>query len=168
MGPCASASATNSLILTVADQIGGSSSTAPVVFGIAQAIRSSLRRPGHHPRLRWYGFCARGHNATTLGPVTVNRGVTLNINGNGLGAPVGQGVVTALGGTISTDNATSAKFGNTDFRLYGSSTLLLDNRAVTVAGADRRLANTTDIARFPPYFLTRWTAGRRAAVSRPR
>jgi len=51
----------------------------------------------------------------------------------------------ALGGTISTDNTTDAKFGNTDFRLYGGSTLLLDNSAVTTADTDRRLLNTTNL-----------------------
>ena len=42
-------------------------------------------------------------------------------------------------------NATDAKFGNTDFRLFGGSTLFLDNSGVTTTNTDRRLANTTNI-----------------------
>ncbi len=87
----------------------------------------------------------RNNNANMTGTVTVNRGVTLNINGATVTSPLGTGAVTALGGTISTDNATAAQFANTDFRLYGGSILLLDNRGVTAASTDRRLLPETDI-----------------------
>lgn len=87
----------------------------------------------------------RNNNASMNGTVTVNRGVTLNINGATVTSPLGTGVVTALGGTINTDNATAAQFANTDFRLYGGSTLLLDNRGVTGATTNRRLLPDTDI-----------------------
>lgn len=87
----------------------------------------------------------RNNNANMTGTVTVNRGVTLNINGATVSSPLGTGVVTVLGTTVSTDNATAAQFANTDFRLYGGSTLLLDNRGVTVAGTNRRLLPDTDI-----------------------
>ncbi|MGV3660650.1 MAG: autotransporter-associated beta strand repeat-containing protein [Prosthecobacter sp.] len=87
----------------------------------------------------------RNNNAAMNGTVTVNRGVTLNINGATVTSPLGTGAVTALGGIINTDNATAAQFANTDFRLYGGSTLLLDNRGVTAASTNRRLLPTTDI-----------------------
>ncbi|MGC3969634.1 MAG: hypothetical protein QM775_20575 [Pirellulales bacterium] len=89
----------------------------------------------------------RAENAVAGGfaGIRVHRGVTLNINGNGLIAPLGSGEIVSLGGTISTDNASSAKFGNESFVMFGGSTLLLDNSAVTTANDDRRLSTNTQV-----------------------
>ncbi|MBL9080652.1 MAG: hypothetical protein JNK76_02540, partial [Planctomycetales bacterium] len=80
--------------------------------------------------------------------VIVNRGVTLNINGNGLVAPIGgpNAEVVALGGTLSTDNASTAAFGNTFFKMFGGSTLLLDNSAVTTNNINRRLPTGAEVS----------------------
>ncbi|MBL9182202.1 MAG: autotransporter-associated beta strand repeat-containing protein [Verrucomicrobiaceae bacterium] len=135
----------NTLILdTNANILGGAGATNNLVFGFDHQNANGFT--GNNIVQASTGTVSvRVNNASTLGTVTVNRGVTLNINGAGVTTPVGTGVITALGGTISTDNATDAKFGNTDFRLYGGSTLLLDNSNVTSNNADRRLLNTTDI-----------------------
>lgn len=139
------ASASNNLILSTANQLGGASSTAPLIIGVDAATPTLFA--GGPAIVRGTGgtVSVRANNSATLGPVTVNRGVTLNINGTGLTTPVGAGIVTVFGGTVSTDAATDAKFGNTDFRLYGGGTLLLDNSGVAAGNVDRRLLNTTDI-----------------------
>lgn len=137
-------SGSNTLVLSTANQLGGAASTDALIVGVDQS--NPLVFAGVNLTHGNGGTVSvRANNAATLGAVTVNRGVTLNINGTGLLTPVGAGVVTALGGTISTDATTNAQFGNTDFRLFGGSTLLLDNSAVTTANADRRLLNTTAI-----------------------
>ena len=136
-------SAANSLILSADGALGGASSSADLIIGLAYA--NPLVLAGVTITQGNTGTVSvRADNATTLGTVTVNRGVTLNING-AITTPIGNGVVTALGGTISTDNTSAAQFGNTDFRLFGGSTLLLDNSAVTTANADRRLQNATNV-----------------------
>lgn len=137
------ASATNNLILSTANQLGGAASTDNLIVGIDQA--NPLLFAGIGITHGTGGTVSvRANNAATLGTVTVNRGVTLNING-AITTPIGAGVVTALGGTISTDATSAAQFGNTDFRLYGGSTLLLDNSAVAVLNTDRRLLVGTNI-----------------------
>ena len=137
------ASATNNLILSTANQLGGAASINNLVVGVdlANALNFSGVNITHG---NGGTVSVRADNSATLGAVTVNRGVTLNING-AVTTPIGAGVVTLLGGTVSTDNTSSAIFGNTDFRLYGGSTLLLDNSAVTTANTDRRLLNTASI-----------------------
>lgn len=138
-------SAANNFILTSPGALGGPSSSAKPVFGLDYT--TPLLLAGVNITQGNGGtISVRADNSTGLGPVTVNRGVTLNINGTGLISPIGNGIVTALGGTISTDATTDAKFGNTDFRLYGGSTLLLDNSGVTVTNTDRRLAPTTSVS----------------------
>lgn len=145
-------SGANTFILSTANQLGGVGATNNLVIGydFANPIVFTTNHIGQATALL-SGTTAgngvvsvRADNANTLGTVTVNRGVTLNING-AVTTPVGTGIVTALGGTISTDATTAAQFGNTDFRLYGGSTLFLDNSAVTVANANRRLLTSTDI-----------------------
>ncbi|MBL9115696.1 MAG: autotransporter-associated beta strand repeat-containing protein, partial [Verrucomicrobiaceae bacterium] len=146
--------AANNLILSAADQLGGAAGTNNLVFGYDHS--NPIVFTGNHigqatgllsGTTAGNGIVSvRANNAATLGTVTVNRGVTLNINGAGLTRPVGQGAVVALGGTLSTDNATDAKFGNTDFKLFGGSTLLLDNSAVVVDNTDRRLLPTSTVS----------------------
>ena len=137
-------SAANIFIISGTNALGGAASTANLTVGLPYA--NPLIFSGVNITQGNTGTVSvRGNNSATLGPVTVNRGVTLAIEGAGLTTPLGNGVVTALGGTISTDTTTDAKFGNTDFRLYGGSTLFLDNATVTTANTDRRLLNTTNI-----------------------
>lgn len=134
----------NTLILSGANQLGGAAATNNLVFGYDHS--TAVNFVGSVITMAQGGTVSvRANNANTLGNVTVHRGITLNINGT-VTTPLGTGVVTNLGGTISTDNTSAAQFGNTDFRLYGGSTLLLDNAAVTTANTDRRLLNTTDLA----------------------
>lgn len=138
-------SAANTLLLTNPNTLGGPSSTAKLVFGLDYA--TPLAFAGVTITQGNSGTVSvRADNSASLGAVTVNRGITLNINGTGLVSPIGNGIVTALGGTISTDTTTDAKFGNTDFRLFGGSTLLLDNSAVTTSNTDRRLLNGTSVS----------------------
>lgn len=136
-------SAANTFIINGVNSLGGGNPT-DLVVGLAYAnplVFSAVNiTQGNGGTVS-----IRNNNANMNGTITVNRGVTLNINGATVTSPLGTGVVTALGGIISTDNATAAQFANTDFRLYGGSTLLLDNRAVTAASTDRRLLPTTDI-----------------------
>ena len=143
----------NTLILGTANQLGGATATNNLVIGydFANPIVLTGAHIGQATGLL-SGTTAgagvvsvRANNANTLGAVTVNRGVTLNITGTDLTTPVGTGVVTALGGTISTDNTTNAKFGNTDFRLFSGGTLLLDNRAVVGNNTDRRLLSSANV-----------------------
>jgi autotransporter-associated beta strand protein len=137
-------SAANIFVISGANALGGAASTANLTVGLPYA--NPLNFAGFNITQGNTGTVSiRGNNSATLGPVTVNRGVTLAIEGTGLTTPLGSGVVTALGGTVQTDATTDAKFGNTDFRLFGGSTLFLDNSAVTTANTDRRLANTTNI-----------------------
>lgn len=146
-------SGANTLILNTANQLGGATATNNLVFGLDHA--NAIVNTGNHIGLATAllsGTTAgngtvsvRANNANTLGTVLVNRGVNVNINGT-ITTPLGTGVVTALGGTLNTDNASAAQFGNTDFRLYGGSTLFLDNRGVTTTNTDRRSLSTTDVA----------------------
>ena len=149
-------SPTNNLILdTTANLLGGAGATNNLVFGLdhGNAILFTSNNMQNVNAVTSGGTFSGGgtvsvrvNNANTLGTVTVNRGVTLNINGTGLTTPVGTGIVTALGGTISTDATSDAAFGNTDFRLFGGSTLLLDNRSVTGNNTNRRLLSTSSVA----------------------
>lgn len=137
-------SAANNFILTTAGALGGASSSAKLVFGLDYA--TPLVFSGVNITQGNTGtISVRADNSASLGAVTVHRGVTVNINGTGLLSPLGNGIVTVLGGTVSTDATTDAKFGNTDFRLFGGSTLLLDNSAVTTANANRRLSSTASV-----------------------
>ena len=138
-------SAGNTFIISTANALGGTGSNAALVVGLPLA--NPLVFSGQNITQGNGGTVSirANNNSATLGAVTVNRGVTLNINGNSVSSPIGTNIVTALGGTISTDSTTDAKFGNTDFRLYGGSTLLLDNSAVTATNTDRRLLNTTNL-----------------------
>lgn len=138
------ASATNSLILSTANSLGGVGATNPLEFGMSLSNPLNFSGATALAHISGGTVSVRANNSNTLGAVTVNRGVTVNING-AISTPIGTGIVTALGGTLSTDNTTAAQFGNTDFRLYGGSTLLLDNRAVTAASTDRRLLPATTI-----------------------
>ena len=134
----------NLILDTNANILGGAGATNNLVFGFDH--QNAIGFTGNNVGQASTGTVSvRVNNDTTLGTVTVNRGVTLNINGT-VTTPIGTGIVTALGGTISTDATSAAQFGNTDFRLYGGSTLLLDNSAVTTANVDRRLLPATDIA----------------------
>lgn len=147
-------SPTNTLILdTNANILGGASATNNVVFGYdhGNAILITGNNIQNVNAVTSGGTFSGGgtvsvrvNNDTTLGSITVNRGVTANING-AVTTPLGTGVVTSLGGNITTDNASAAQFGNTDFRMFGGSTLLLDNSNVTTANSNRRLLTTTDI-----------------------
>lgn len=131
------------IIATTANALGGAAATNNLVFGYDH--NNPIVFTGNNITHANTGTVSvRVNNANTLGSVTVNRGITANINGT-ITTPLGAGVVTALGGTISTDNTSAAQFGNTDFRLFGGSTLLLDNRAVTAASTNRRLLPATNI-----------------------
>ncbi len=138
-------SAGNNFIIASPNALGGSSSSARLVFGLDYATPLSFAgvtiTQGNSGTIS-----VRADNPTSLDTVTVNRGMTLNINGTGLVSPLGAGTVTALGGTISTDATTDAKFGNLDFRLFGGSTLLLDNSAVASANSNRRLLPSTSLS----------------------
>jgi autotransporter-associated beta strand protein len=143
----------NNLIISGAgNRLGGVDATNNLVFGLdhANAINFTGNHIGQATALLSGTTAGNGSvsvrvdNASTLGTVTVNRGVTANINGT-VTTPLGAGVVTSLGGTISTDNASAAKFGNTDFRLFSGGTLLLDNRGVAGNNTDRRLSAATTV-----------------------
>ncbi|MGB8170116.1 MAG: autotransporter-associated beta strand repeat-containing protein, partial [Chthoniobacteraceae bacterium] len=137
-------SAANNLLLTGANTLGGPSSSANLIVGLDYA--TPLVLAGVNITQGNTGTVSvRADNSPSLGAVTVNRGITLNINGAGLVWPIGAGVVIALGGTISTGATTDAKFGNTDFRLFGGSTLLLDNSGVTTGNTDRHLLSGTTV-----------------------
>ncbi|MEQ1859582.1 MAG: autotransporter-associated beta strand repeat-containing protein [Chthoniobacteraceae bacterium] len=136
-------SAGNTLIFSAIDSLGGPVSTAKVIAGLDYA--TALVFAGVNIAQGNTGtISVRADNSASLGAITVNRGVTLNING-AITTPLGSGVVTVLGTTLSTDNASAAQFGNTDFRLFGGSTLLLDNAAVATSNSDRRLQPATNI-----------------------
>ena len=139
------ASATNNLILSTLNSLGGAGSTANLVVGIDQANAAIFSVGLAITHGTGGTVSVRNNNDVTLGTVTVNRGVTLNVNGAGITTPLGAGVVTVLGGTVSTDATSDVRFGNTDFRLFGGSTLLLDNSAVAALNTNRRLLTTTDI-----------------------
>ncbi|MBX7209625.1 MAG: autotransporter-associated beta strand repeat-containing protein [Verrucomicrobiaceae bacterium] len=137
-------SAANIFIISGTNALGGATSTANVIAGLDYA--TPLNLPGVNITQGNTGtISVRGNNSATLGNVTVNRGITASIEGTGLTTPLGNGVVTALGGTVTTDATTDSKFGNTDFRLYGGSTLFIDNASVTSANADRRMLTTSNI-----------------------
>lgn len=148
-------SPTNNLILdTTANLLGGAGATNNLIFGLDHGnaiLFTSTNMQNVNAATSGGTFSGGGtvsvqvNNASTLGSVTVNRGVTLNINGS-VTTPVGAGVVTGLGGVISTDATSAAQFGNTDFRLYGGSTLLLDNRAVAGNNTNRRLLSSASVA----------------------
>jgi hypothetical protein len=84
-------------------------------------------------------------NNDITGTVTIHRNITANINGDGLLQPLGTGPVTLLGGTLNSDPTTSAQFGNTDFRLFGGSTFLLDNSNVLTDNTNRRLLPSSNV-----------------------
>lgn len=139
------ASPGNTLIISgAADRIGGDMSFAPVTFGYDLA--NPINYAGAAITQVTGGTVSVRVNNPSLSNVTINRGVTVNINGTGLTAPLGQSSVTMLGGTLTTDNTTDAKFGNTSFSLYGGSTFLLDNSAVTGTNVDRRLDASTNLS----------------------
>jgi hypothetical protein len=128
---------------TTDNALGGAGAMNAVVFGFDR--QNAIGFTGNTVTQAAGGTVSvRVNNSTALGNVTVNRGVTVNING-AITSPLGNGVVTALGGSITTDATSAAQFGNTDFRLFGGSTLLLDNSAVASANADRRLAPISEI-----------------------
>ncbi|MBL9131285.1 MAG: hypothetical protein JNG86_08805, partial [Verrucomicrobiaceae bacterium] len=137
---------TGTFIISGANSLGGAtpSGATGLIVGLAYA-NPLLFSGGPAITLGTGGTVSVRNNNVLTGPVTVNRGVTLNVNGAGLTTPIGTGVVTLLGGTLATDGTNDVKLGNTDFRLYGGSTMLLDNNAVTVANTDRRLLATSDI-----------------------
>ncbi len=148
-------SPSNNLILdTTANLLGGAGATNNLIFGLDHGnaiLFTGNNMQNVNAAISAGTFSGGGtvsvqvNNANTLGSVTVNRGVTLNING-AVTTPVGAGVVTGLGGIISTDATSAAQFGNTDFRLYGGSTLLLDNRGVTGNSTNRRLLSSSSVA----------------------
>lgn len=147
------AGSNNLVISGSANRLGGAGATNNLVFGLdhANPIVFTGAHLGQATALLSGTTAGNGtvsvrvDNANTLGAVTVNRGVNVNINGT-LTTPLGAGVVTALGGTLNTDSTSAAQFGNTDFRLYGASTLLLDNRGVAGNNTDRRLTAATAVA----------------------
>lgn len=144
----------NTLIISgSSDRLGGAGATNNLIFGYdhANAINFTGNHIGQATALLSGTTAGNGtvsvrvDNSNTLGTVTVNRGVTVNING-AITTPLGTGTVTSLGGNITTDNTSAAKFGNTNFLMFGGGTLLLDNSAVTVANADRRLDASTNVS----------------------
>ena len=137
-------SPSNILILSgAANQLGGASSTANLIIGHDISTPINYVTAATMTNAQGGTVSVRSNNALT-GTVTVHRGVTANITGT-VTTPLGTGPVVGMGGTISTDNTTTAQFGNTDFRLFGGTTLLLDNSAVASANVDRRLLNTTNL-----------------------
>lgn len=130
------------IISGAANRLGGASSTANLIFGYDHSTPANYA--GATVTQGQGGTVSVRVDNDTTGSVTVHRGITVNINGT-ITTPLGTGVVAAMGGAITTDNASAARFGNTDFRLFGGSTLLLDNGGVTTANTDRRLLTTTDI-----------------------
>jgi autotransporter-associated beta strand protein len=128
---------------TTENAIGGAGAMNAILFGFDH--QNAIGFTGNTVTQAAAGTVSvRVNNSSSLGNVTVNRGVTVNING-AITSPLGAAVVTGLGGAITTDATSAAQFGNTDFRLFGGSSLTLDNSAVTVANADRRLAPITEI-----------------------
>ena len=127
------------------NRLGGAGSTAGLIFGYDHANPMSFN--GSQVIQAANGTVSiRTNNDVTLGPVTVNRGVTLNINGTGVTTPLGAGTVTALGGSISTDDTTDVRFGNSNFQLFGGSSLLLDNKGVASPNLNRRLQSTSQVS----------------------
>lgn len=136
-------SAGNTFIISGTNSLGGAASTANLVFGLPYA--NPLNFAGVNITQGNTGtISVRGNNSTT-GAVTVNRGVSVSIEGAGLTSPLGTGVVTVLGGTITSDATTTAQYGNTDFRLYGGSTMFMDNATNTTANSNVRLQTGTNI-----------------------
>lgn len=128
---------------TTANILGGAGATNNVIIGFDHS--NPINFTGNVVTNGQGGTVSvRVNNDVTLGTITVNRGVSLNINGS-VTTPLGTNIVTSLGGAITTDNTSAAQFGNTDFRLFGGGTLLLDNRAVAAATTNRRLTTATDI-----------------------
>jgi autotransporter-associated beta strand protein len=136
--------ANNLIISGAANRLGGAASTSKLVFGWDHANPLNFGAAAAPAHIQGGTVSVRVDNDTT-GAVTINRAITVNANGAGLVKPLGTGVVTMLGGTLNTDATNDVKLGNTDFRLFGGSTLLLDNSAVTAANANRRLGTSTDI-----------------------
>lgn len=140
------ASGGNNLIISgSSNRLGGASSTANLIFGYDLA-NPMIFNGSAIVQMTGGTVSVRTDNATT-GNVTINRGVTVNVNG-AVTTPLGTGPVTALGGAITTDAnaaATAAKFGNTSFTLFGGSSLLLDNSAVVTTNTNQRLDPSTDI-----------------------
>lgn len=145
-------SGSNNLIISgSANRLGGTASTAKLVFGFDHVTPASVGG-ATISQVQGGTVSVRVDNDTS-GAVTIHRGMTVNVNGTGLVKPLGTGTVTLLGGTLNTSdsgvtaNSNDVKLGNTDFRLFGGSTLLLDNAAVTTTpNTNRRLDTTTDIA----------------------
>ena len=142
----------NTLIISgSANRLGGAASTAKLMFGVDHVNPASFGA-ATISQAQGGTVSVRVDNDTS-GAVTIHRGITVNVNGTGLVKPLGTGTVTMLGGTLNTSdsavtgNSNDVKLGNTDFRLYGGSTLLLDNAAVTTTpNANRRLDTTTAIS----------------------
>jgi autotransporter-associated beta strand protein len=144
------AAPTNTLILSATDSLGGPGASSSLVFGYDHA--NPIVFTGNHiggatgalsGTTAGNGIVSiRANNSSSLAEVTVNRGVTVNINGS-ITTPIGTGSVTALGGSLTTDTASSAQFGNTSFKLFAGSSLFLDNSAVTTSNTDRRLQSST-------------------------
>jgi autotransporter-associated beta strand protein len=134
----------NTLVFDTNDNaLGGAGAMNNLVFGFDH--QNAIGFTGNNVAQAATGTVSvRINNSSSLGSVTVNRGVTVNING-AITSPLGAGQVTALGGAINTDNASLAQFGNTDFRLFGGSSLTLDNGGVTTANSNRRLQLGTEI-----------------------
>jgi autotransporter-associated beta strand protein len=138
-------SGANTLIIGgTANRLGGAASTSKLVFGWDHATPLNFGAAAAPAHIQGGTVSVRVDNDTT-GAVTINRAITVNANGAGLVRPLGTGVVTMLGGILNTDTTSDVKLGNTDFRLFGGSTLVLDNSAVTAANANRRLGTSTDI-----------------------
>lgn len=147
------AGSNNLIIAGSADRLGGAGATNNLIFGLdhADPINITGNHIGQATALLSGTTAGSGivsvrvNNSNTLGTVTINRGQIVEINGTGVTTALGTSAVTILGGTLRSDATTDAKFGNTDFKLYAGSTLLLDNGAVAAANTDRRLINTSDI-----------------------
>jgi fibronectin-binding autotransporter adhesin len=134
------------------DRLGGPASPANLVFGYDHSTPVNF---GGATVIQGQGGTVSVRvNNSFAGDVTIHRGLTVNINGTGffdgldneVASPLGSGVVTLLGGTLSTDNTSNARFNNTDFRLFGGSTILLDNSNVLAPNANRRLLPTANVA----------------------
>ncbi len=135
----------NTLIISgSANRLGGPGSTAKLVFGFDHSTPANVG--GAVVTQAQAGTVSVRTDNDTSGGVTIHRAITVNANGAGLIKPLGTGVVTMLGGTLNTDATNDVKLGNTDFRLFGGSTLLLDNSAVTTANSNRRLDVTSNVS----------------------
>jgi hypothetical protein len=105
----------NNLIIggALPNRLGGPASNANLMIGYDHSTPTQFAAAGAVVQGAAGTVSVRTNNDIT-GTVTIHRNITANINGDGLVQPLGTGPVTLLGGTLSTDNTTSAQFGNTD------------------------------------------------------